>query len=233
MENATQALELGFGVLIFVMALTLSISTFSSASLAITNVISNEDKTQRYVYVTEANGNGVDQNNNRIVGVESIIPTMYKAYKENFKVLFLDQNGNPLILYYKTRNSSKETEIVDGESVTLLPREKDDYGEEIEINFVDLEEEVLGGVEDAVKHLDFILYGNRYQQIDRKFYTKFKRQIYYEDGLYNFLVGKQFVEILGEYYQEDADAGMEIPESQVAQVNKTKKRVITYQLYQP
>lgn len=230
MENATKALEIGFGVLIFVVALSLSISTFSNATRAITNIMTNEDKTQSYVYVTEANG--VDENNNRIVGVETIIPAMYKAYKENYKILFLDQNGNPITLYYKTRNSSKETEIVDGESVTVLPREKDDYGEEIEINFVDLEEEVLGGVEDAIQHLDFILYGNNYQKDDKKYYTKYKRQIYYPDGLYDFLVDKKFIEILGEYYQEDAEAGTEIPETQVAEINKTKKRIITYKLYQ-
>ena len=230
MENATKALEIGFGVLIFVVALSLSISTFSNATRAVTNIMTNEDKTQSYVYVTEANG--VDENNNRIVGVETIVPAMYKAYKENYKILFLDQNGNPITLYYKTRNSSKETEIVDGESVTVLPREKDDYGEEIEINFVDLEEEVLGGVEDAIQHLDFILYGNNYQKDDKKYYTKYKRQIYYPDGLYDFLVDKKFIEILGEYYQEDAEAGTEIPETQVAEINKTKKRIITYKLYQ-
>ena len=230
MENATKALEIGFGVLIFVVALSLSISTFSNATRAITNIMTNEDKTQSYVYVTEANG--VDENNSRIVGDETIVPAMYKAYKENYKILFLDQNGNPITLYYKTRNSSKETEIVDGESVTVLPREKDDYGEEIEINFVDLEEEVLGGVEDAIQHLDFILYGNNYQKDDKKYYTKYKRQIYYPDGLYDFLVDKKFIEILGEYYQEDAEAGTEIPETQVAEINKTKKRIITYKLYQ-
>lgn len=222
MENATKALEIGFGVLIFVVALSLSISTFSNATRATTNIMTNEDKTQSYVYVTEANG--VDENNNRIVGVETIVPAMYKAYKENYKILFLDQNGDPITLYYKTRNSSKETEIVDGESVTVLPREKDDYGEEIEINFVDLEEEVLGGVEDAIQHLDFILYGNNYQKDDKKYYTKYKRQIYYPDGLYDFLVDKKFIEILGEYYQEDAEAGTEIPETQVAEINKTKKK---------
>lgn len=230
MENATKALELGFGVLIFVVALSLSISTFSNATRAITNIMTYEDRTQSYVYVTEANG--VDSNNNRIVGVETIVPAMYKAYKENYKILFLDQNGDPITLYYKTRNSSKETEIVDGESVTVLPREKDEYGEEIEINFVDLEEEVLGGVDDAIQHLDFILYGNNYQKDDKKYYTKYKRQIYYPDGLYDFLVDKKFVEILGEYYQEDAEAGTEIPETQVAEINKTKKRIITYKLYQ-
>ena len=84
MENATKALEIGFGVLIFVVALSLSISTFSNATRAITNIMTNEDKTQSYVYVTEANG--VDENNNRIVGVETIVPAMYKAYKENYKI---------------------------------------------------------------------------------------------------------------------------------------------------
>ena len=48
----------------------------------------------------------------------------------------------------------------------------------------------------------------------------------------DFLVDKKFIEILGEYYQEDAEAGTEIPETQVAEINKTKKRIITYKLYQ-
>ena len=226
MENGAEALKIAFAIMMFIMALSLSISSISQANSAVTAIIGYNDRETNYSYVEPSSSS------NRTVGVETIIPTMYKAYKENFKILFLDQNGNPLILYYKIRNSSKETEIVDGESVTVLPREKDENGNDIEINFVDLEEEVLGGVEEANQHLDFILYGNRYQQEDRKYYTKFKKQIYYEDGLYNFLVDKQFIEILGEYYQEDADAGMEIPESQVAQVNKTKKRVITYRLYQ-
>ena len=75
MENATKALEIGFGVLIFVVALSLSISTFSNATRAITNIMTNEDKTQSYVYVTEANG--VDENKIYFRPNDNLHPSSY------------------------------------------------------------------------------------------------------------------------------------------------------------
>ena len=82
MENAADALKIAFGVLIFVVALSLSIFTFSNARQAIDSIITYRDKTQDYVYVKKAN------NVNRLVSSESIIPAMYKAYTENYKIIF-------------------------------------------------------------------------------------------------------------------------------------------------
>ena len=45
------------------------------------------------------------------------------------------------------------------------------------------------------------------------------------NGLYKFLQNKQFEERIGEFYQEDSDAGKE---TDALEINKTKKRVITY-----
>ena len=83
MENVTEALKIAFGVMMFVLALTLSISSFSQAREAIDNVIMMKDREQEYTYVeTAANLK------NRLVSSETIIPTIYKAYKENFSVEF-------------------------------------------------------------------------------------------------------------------------------------------------
>ena len=46
MENVADALKLAYGVLIFVVAVSLSISTFSNARQSIESIITNRDKTQ-------------------------------------------------------------------------------------------------------------------------------------------------------------------------------------------
>ena len=57
-------------------------------------VLASSDITNFYTY------NEVDYGKRyRIVGLETIIPTLYKYYRENYTVLFLDQNGDPLPLY--------------------------------------------------------------------------------------------------------------------------------------
>ncbi len=45
------------------------------------------------------------------------------------------------------------------------------------------------------------------------------------EGLYEFLKDKKFEERLGEYYQEDKSEGKV---SDTLEINKTKKRIITY-----
>ena len=43
MENAAEALKMAFGVMMFVLALSLSISCFSQASSAIDNIITSRE----------------------------------------------------------------------------------------------------------------------------------------------------------------------------------------------
>ena len=51
MENAVDSLKIAFGVLIFTVALSISISTFSNARRAIDGITTIKDKTQEYVYL--------------------------------------------------------------------------------------------------------------------------------------------------------------------------------------
>ena len=59
--------------------------------------------------------------------------------------------------------------------------------------------------------------------------SKYKEQFRseYTNGLYEFFKNNTFKEELGEYYQEDALAGTK---TETLDVNKTKKRLITYTL---
>lgn len=195
MENAVEALKIVFGIVMFVLALTLSISCFSQANTAVQAIATIRDRETEYTYVKPSDSN-------RIVGVETIVPTMYKAYRENFRIIFFDRDGvTPLPLYYETDSFGKRT------------------GKEI--NYIDLEKELFPDASEAINHLNIIL-GKRGSSNSPYYY-----QFIHTDGLYKYLSDKKFKELLGEYYQEDAKEGQETEE---LEVNKTKKRVITYVL---
>ena len=204
MENAVEALKMAFGYMMFVLALTISISSFSQARETIDAIITIKDKETNYTYV--------EPEEKKIVGIETVIPTMYKAYKENFRVVFYksytdEANNEPYPLY----KSFDRYEVPSPTSGT-------------EINYIDLEleKEDFSGSQAAIEHLNLILNKrpNSMLTTDKNYY-----KFIYPNGLYNELKDKKFEEILGEYYLEDSQAGHE---TDAIEANKTKKRVITY-----
>ncbi len=206
MENAADALKMAFGVLIFVVAISLSVSTFSNAKKTIDSIISYRDKTQDYVYVEESN------EKNRIVGIETVVPAMYKAYSENYRIEF-----------YKKNAQGQEVKLI-------LYKNKTQYERDFtEINYLDLEDEKFANEATAIVHLQALLTQENLDNFIKMNSTGTNR-IYEEDfgeskKLYNYFKNKNFEERLGEYYQEDKSAGQE---TEGLEINKTKKRVITY-----
>ena len=96
MENASQALIIGFSMLIFVIALTICITMFSQARATSDFVIFKSDETSYYEYDI------IDENsrkNTRVVSLETIIPTLYRYYKEDYRVNFIDSEENSLPIY--------------------------------------------------------------------------------------------------------------------------------------
>ncbi len=87
MENAAEALKIAFGVVMFVLALSLSISSFSQADRSVTAIVNMKDRDIRYDQIKPASGL------TRTVGVETIIPTLYTAYNENIEIYFKKANG--------------------------------------------------------------------------------------------------------------------------------------------
>lgn len=70
MENAVQALKIAFGVLVFVIAITVSFSLFSQAKSTSDIVMYSSDKTNYYTY---------EENNlDPIVGIDTIISEIYR-----------------------------------------------------------------------------------------------------------------------------------------------------------
>lgn len=195
MENATEALKIAFGIMMFVLALTLSISCFSEANEAAKSIISMRDRETEYTYV--------EAQDKKIVGVETVVPAMYKAYKENYKIVFLDTDGvTPLPLY-------KE---INAEGIST--------GQKIHI--VDMGNENYANAEEAINHLNMILGPIPTVNTDPNY--KYRNEFIHTSGLYKYFQDKEFEEKLGEYYQEDKNG----TSSSTSNVNKTKKRVITY-----
>ncbi len=212
MENAVEALKIAFGVMMFVLALSLSISCISQANYAVTAIVGMSDRETEYTYVKLPESVSMSS---RIVGVETVIPTMYKAYEENFEIYFLDESGNPLPLYYATDSNGE--------------RIKND-GMFVEVNHIDLEKENFGSAEEAKIHLDILLANPTQDYSDNPKYKtyaeKYKNQHIDNRGLYEYLSDHssevKFIEQLGEYYQEEEE------NENKPEVNKVKKRVITY-----
>ena len=97
-----------------------------------------------------------------------------------------------------------------------------------EINYLDLEDEKFANEATAIVHLQALLTQENLNNFIKTNSTG--TRIYEEEfgeskKLYNYFKNKNFEERLGEYYQEDKSAGQE---TEGLEINKTKKRVITY-----
>lgn len=180
MENAAEALKMAFYVIVFVLALSISISTFSKAKETADMVLTIADDTRYYEYdqiTIDSIGNSVDSAGSRIVGLETIIPTLYKYDKERYKVIFKQGNYDsttgevtnvtPLEIYKtqtKKTNWSKDY-INDFDGKTSRESAYND----MRICSFDIVEEAqrnepwVGNSEQIKLHLDAILRGEKYQ----------------------------------------------------------------------
>ena len=123
MENATDALIMAVDMLIFIIALTLCISSFSSVRQGVDNIV-NRPETIKMAKDTEGYINYIQSSKNkstRVVGAETVIPTLYRAVKENY-VVYIKFNDNISIAGLKETTANKKFEIEndDGSIKTLI-----------------------------------------------------------------------------------------------------------------
>lgn len=200
MENATDALYMGFAMIVFVVALSLSIFSFSEVTSASQRIIDARDKTTMYNYYTSTG-------TSRIVTREDIIPTLYRAYYENYLVEFKDVPELKGGLY-----QVKNKETNDFENTYII----------------DLENQTIGNHEDADALITHLLQGNLGELINKN--TRFNSfKDLSNESFYDILSGKTFKEEIGLFYMEDR---RETLNEEVDDVNKTRKRIITY-TYKP
>ena len=210
-ENIADALKMAGSVFLFVMGLSIAILAFSQARESMDIVLSYSDRESlsiegnpRFYYLSK------DNDTSRYVGKETIIPAIYRAYKENYKIVFKFPDD-----YYLFKQEVKNAKG--------LNKEK-------KISTLDLANQSLSSDLASRQFLNGIIYGDfEYENEKSKndYINKFK--ITPNDiSLYQYLTEKESTykikEYLGTYYIEDVNGT-----SEVNAVNKTEKRVITYE----
>lgn len=113
MDNAIDAIKIAFAVLVFVIALTISMVMFTKAREVSEKVFHMTDQTSSYTYMSDVklDGNGdpvldkngepiriVDYGKGRIVSAEAIVPMLYRYNKEHLNIVILDK-GNIIAKY--------------------------------------------------------------------------------------------------------------------------------------
>jgi len=180
MENVSEALIMAGQVLIFIIALTVCISSFTTARMGIDNMISQSEtinlakNSDEYINYMQIRDNG----STRVVGAETVVSSMYRAIKENYVVYIkLSDYGN----------------IFEGKSESAV-----DYIEatkDVKVKVGDQEKTIISNGDKIIK----VTIGNgSNQEINAKLKAKFYDQIR----------NCQFNEYLGEY-QNDSDANSE------------------------
>lgn len=110
MENGVQALKLGASMLIFVIAITITISVFTMAAQALNRIFIAEEDQE---YVKDSAGQYINfvkfDGGTREVGIETIVPAIYRAFSENYCMYFYyyDTDGVTLKEYELYNDGSK------------------------------------------------------------------------------------------------------------------------------
>ena len=235
MENAVDALKIAFAVFVFVIALSLAMMMFTQARETADIVLQSSD-TARLAEYTELNeiSSNVAIEDDRVVGLETIIPTLYKYYKENYTVIFLESDGHtPLTIYetqtepslwsngyinkYYSSNTSKEICSFDVDEETRR-------------------HEPWTGDNDRVKeNIDHFLMGGEYTyNVSSAFYENGQITYNYGNGFIHDYQDDRFRESIGTYIYNDVTSqvgdGTEETTSGITNVKPRTKRVIIYTL---
>ena len=221
MENAVDALHMAASVLIFVLALSISINAFGQARQTADMLVSYNDREYSYTYVEENTDEAGNVLTERLVGLDSIIPSIYKAYRENYKIVFRDS---------ETSETAENLLGNDG----LYRKRNNETGNYDPVYKIDLEKESLAGDEQKLEFLSAILYGDDADNFDDISPRLRNLGISLNStGLYDKINNRKLKEDIGIYYQEESVLlddcyDIETSGSDVPEANKTEKRVITY-----
>lgn len=196
MENAVEALKMGFAVLVLIAALSLAIFSFTKVRET-TDAITSGADIKEYYQQLSLGDTGVSSNNalsSRIVGVETIIPTLYRYYKENYTILFytgekynkdtgkFEGNINPMTIYYSEASDEylkKSTLTVNSSSTAIygfdiqdeqIRREPWSANQETSFNFIKEFVNRING-ENGTKYYSSRMSNSSYQTGQNKYGT--------------------------------------------------------------
>lgn len=97
MENAVEALKMAGFMLLFIIALSITMITLTQAKTTADSLVKNQDRQQYYQYI-EVTGD-LSKSLSRTVTLADIIPTLYRYAQEDYAVQFYTSSGSPLYIY--------------------------------------------------------------------------------------------------------------------------------------
>ncbi len=97
MENAVEALKMAGFMLLFIIALSITMVTLTQAKTTADSLVKNQDRQESYQYVELAEGE--TKAFSRTVTLSDIIPTLYRYAQEDYAVQFYNSDGSPLNVY--------------------------------------------------------------------------------------------------------------------------------------
>lgn len=204
MENATQALEMAGAVMLFVLALSVIIFSFGQARESADIILDYRDRETMYIdgdYYYESTDTA------RNVNLETIIPSIFRAYLENYKIVF-EGLGSPL---YRINNLNGD--LVNKYTLDLETSQNRNY-----------RNVTLANDAAKIRFLKGIVYGDFGNEANA--ITNFQNDFHIQLGtpLYTQLTNRNNIitEHLGIYYQND--------DENVPDVMKIEKRIITYKI---
>ena len=89
MDNALEAIKMAFAMMVFVIAMSAAVYLFNMASSTAKVLLYAADKTNYYDNIEIKNTDVIT----RQVNVETMIPTLYRYFKENFAVQIYNKSG--------------------------------------------------------------------------------------------------------------------------------------------
>ena len=208
MENAADALKMAGAVLLFVLALSVIIFSFGQARANSDIILNYKDRETEYI---DGNYYYTTSGTERQVSLETVIPAIYRAFFENYKIVFIGLK-KPI---YKIKNPSGE--LVNKYTIDLEKR--------TDSNFPNVAISGSASEEDKKKIIKAFLYGDYSDFSNNKsnFENKFHIKMDSSESIYDQLTkASKITEYLGVYYQND--------DSNVPDINKTEKRIITYKV---
>lgn len=170
MENLVDALYMAAAVLIFVIALTVSISSFTTTRAQIDDIVEMEEKMD---LATDENYNylnyiSTSSDNIREVGIETLVSSMYRVAKENY-VIYIKAEGLPEDTLMKLDDITMSRYELHATEQTF--QDKKIIGTDDEVLYIDIngknkniDKLLKSGVYDALKDKKFKEYLGVYQQ---------------------------------------------------------------------
>lgn len=115
MENATDALLIAFAILIFIIALSVSLTTLSQAKSTADIVLFSSDRTITQTPLGVQYDDEVAKQGGRIVGIDTVIATIARTSKEMFAVKIIEDSETYIFEY-----NSKSRDVIENEIKTFI-----------------------------------------------------------------------------------------------------------------